>query len=164
MPQNKRQQLYFAAFLCIILLFLYMEGHPVKRQVNPLLLEMNYFRNIHSPDLSPRTQHCGGGGGEHHQDDQPQGPEGNLIGRSPACRDQILVQKIVKGKSKNAANGTAGEGVCAGLRRKHSGKLPTAHADGSHGSILPHPCRSAHGNAVDNMKAGNQHNHHEKAV
>ena len=164
MPQNKRQQLYFAAFLCIILLFLYMEGHPVKRQVNPLLLEMNYFRNIHSPDLSPRTQHCGSGGGEHHQNDQPQGPEGNLIGRSPACRDQIVVQQIVKGKSQSAAEDTSAAGISSGLSRKHFGKLPAAHANSAHRPILPHPSGSAHRNTVHDMKACNQYNHGEKTI
>ena len=129
-----------------------------------VLLGMYHLRNRHPPNLPPRPENGSSRGRKHHQKNQPQGSKGYFPGCPPACRHQILVQQAVKGKTQNASQDTTGAGVGAGLRRKHPGELSAAHTNGPHGSVLTHPCRGAHGNAVYNVKAGNQHDHSEKAI
>lgn len=125
---------------------------------------MYHIRNGHPPDLPGRAQNGRPGSQCHHKENESQSSVRNRPGSSPACGHQPAVQEPVDWQAESTSKHAAKECIGGSLRAEHFCKLSAAHSNGPHSPILPHPRGGVHGNAVDDMKAGNKHNYREKAV
>ena len=128
------------------------------------LLGVDSVHDGHGVNPSCGAPDGGDGCDKNDQHDGAQSTDREIPGDAPLGGDHGFIQVLMQGQTCRAAGYASADGVGGGFRGDHEHHLSAAHADGPQGAVLADARGDAHGDAVDDVKHGDQCNHGEKTV